>query len=84
MKELGIDVLICGAISRPMETSIFSQGIKLYPFVRGTVDEIVNAYREKRLNQNTILRYARSQDVSWMIFLGIDHGFYFRPIHIIV
>ena len=40
--------------------------------------------REKRLNQNTILRYARSQDVSWMIFLGIDHGFYFRPIHIIV
>jgi predicted Fe-Mo cluster-binding NifX family protein len=51
MKEQGIDVLICGAISRPMETSIVSQGIKLYPFVRGTVDEIVNAYRENRLNQ---------------------------------
>ena len=39
---------------------------------------------EKCLDQNTILRYTRSQDVSWMIFLGIDHGFYFRPIHIIV
>lgn len=51
MKEQGIDVLICGAISRPMEISIVSLGIKLYPFARGTVDEIVNAYRESRLNQ---------------------------------
>ena len=40
--------------------------------------------REKRLNQNTILRYTRSQDVSWMILLRIDHSFNLCPIHIIV
>ena len=39
---------------------------------------------EKRLNQNTILRYTRSQDVSWMILLRIDHSFNLCPIHIIV
>ena len=39
---------------------------------------------EKCLDQNTILRYTRSQDVSWMILLRIDHSFNLCPIHIIV
>lgn len=51
LKDQGVGALICGAISRPMETHIASRGIVLYPFVRGGVDEIIDAYRANRLDQ---------------------------------
>ena len=38
MKEQQIDVLICGAISRPLETLLISLGIRVFAFVRGPVD----------------------------------------------
>jgi len=51
MKDQKIEILICGAISRAMEASIAAQGIEVYPFVRGTVDEVIEAYRDDRLGQ---------------------------------
>ena len=51
MMRQGIGVLVCGAISRPMENCIAARGIKLYPFVRGSVEEIVDAYLANRLDQ---------------------------------
>ncbi|MDD4357344.1 MAG: NifB/NifX family molybdenum-iron cluster-binding protein [Smithellaceae bacterium] len=50
LREQGINVLICGAISWPLQTSIASMGITVYPFVRGTVEEIIAAYHDGRLN----------------------------------
>lgn len=51
LKALGVDVLICGAISRPMQASMASQGIEVHPFVRGAVDDVVAAYADNRLGQ---------------------------------
>lgn len=45
IKEKQIDVLICGAISRPLEASIVSLGIRVYAFVRGPVEEVLGAYQ---------------------------------------
>ena len=42
--NVGIDILICGAISRPYEKAILHQGIKLYAWIMGDVDEIISAY----------------------------------------
>jgi predicted Fe-Mo cluster-binding NifX family protein len=50
IKEKQIDVLICGAISRPLEASIISLGIRVYAFVRGTVKEVLIAYQNGSLD----------------------------------
>lgn len=50
LKEKGIEILICGAISRPLEASISSSGIVVYPFVRGAVEEIILAYQNGQLS----------------------------------
>ena len=41
---LGIDTLICGAISRPLAYMITTAGIKLIPWISGQVEEIVQAF----------------------------------------
>jgi predicted Fe-Mo cluster-binding NifX family protein len=41
---LGIDILICGAISRPLAAIITTAGIKLIPWIAGQVDEVVQAF----------------------------------------
>jgi predicted Fe-Mo cluster-binding NifX family protein len=50
LREQGINVLICGAISWPLQRTIASMGITVYPFVRGTVEEIIAAYDDGTLN----------------------------------
>jgi len=41
---LGIDTLICGAISRPLSSMITTAGIKLIPWISGQVEEVVQAF----------------------------------------
>src|SRR4030065_1330693 len=50
IKEKQIDVLICGAISRPLEASLISLGIRVYAFVRGSVEEVLAAYQNGSLD----------------------------------
>lgn len=49
LSELGVGVLICGAISRPLAVMVTAQGIRLIPFVAGPLDEIVSAWLRDRL-----------------------------------
>jgi len=44
LTELGIDTLICGAVSRPLADMIVARGIKLVPFVAGETDHVAEAY----------------------------------------
>ncbi|HOO89840.1 MAG TPA: hypothetical protein PLA74_03350 [Syntrophales bacterium] len=44
LRELGIQVLICGAVSRSMERMIIASGITTIPFIRGRVNDVINAY----------------------------------------
>src|SRR4030065_634951 len=50
IKEKQIEVLICGAISRPLEASLISLGIRVYAFVRGSVEEVLAAYQNGSLD----------------------------------
>ncbi|MEE9913022.1 MAG: hypothetical protein K4571_15015 [Deltaproteobacteria bacterium] len=50
LKEMEINVLICGAISRPQEAAITASGITVHPFVRGPVQEIIAAYESGQLH----------------------------------
>ena len=44
LSELGIEVLICGAVSQLPADMIESSGVKLIPFITGNVDEILASY----------------------------------------
>ena len=44
LKDLGIDVLICGAISRTLAEMVKASGIEVLPYVTGSIDEILEAY----------------------------------------
>jgi len=46
---LGVEVLICGAISRPLASIIVGQGIRVVPFISGAADEVLSAFLSGRL-----------------------------------
>ena len=51
IKEMQIDVLICGAVSRPLEASLISLGIRVHGFVRGPVEDVLTAFQDGNLDQ---------------------------------
>ena len=50
LRELGIQVLLCGAVSRPLEQMIMAAGIEIIPFLKGRTDDVLNAYLSRRLS----------------------------------
>ena len=53
--ELGVDVLICGAISGPLEGMLAASGVQVIPQICGAVDEVLAAFRSGKLTQATFL-----------------------------
>jgi len=53
LSSMGIEVLICGAISRQFEQLLAATGIRTSPWFRGNVDEVVTAHSRGELqNEN--------------------------------
>ena len=52
LKHLDVDVLICGAISKPLAYIMNNSGINLLPFVTGSAEEVLNAYLQGQLNRS--------------------------------
>jgi predicted Fe-Mo cluster-binding NifX family protein len=44
LSALGIDTLVCGAISRPQEAFLQAYGVAVVPFVTGGLGEVVDAW----------------------------------------
>ena len=42
--ELGVQALVCGAISRPLLSMISGRGIQVLPFISGNVEDVLTAY----------------------------------------
>jgi len=53
--ELGVDVLICSAISWPLERRLVAAGIQVIPHTCGPVEEVLGAYLSGRLTENSFL-----------------------------
>jgi predicted Fe-Mo cluster-binding NifX family protein len=49
LAELGVDVLLCGAISWPLETLLITNRIKVISLVCGDVEEVLHAFRDDTL-----------------------------------
>jgi predicted Fe-Mo cluster-binding NifX family protein len=51
--SFGTNVLICGAISAPLQSRIDARGIRVIAFICGTVDEVLTAYLNGTLYEVT-------------------------------
>lgn len=49
LRELGIEVLVCGGISRSLAMLLEAAGIRVLPWVAGPVDDVLRVYLEGRL-----------------------------------
>ncbi len=52
LSEAGVDVLICGAISRPMEIAVVAAGIDVILQTCGEVETVLAAFLEGRLGRD--------------------------------
>jgi predicted Fe-Mo cluster-binding NifX family protein len=50
LEKLGVEVLLCGAISRPLERMICATGVKVIPCLRGSIEEVIGAYLDGGLS----------------------------------
>lgn len=49
----GADVLICGAISRPLEMAVAAAGVEVICQICGDIEQVLQAYIDKRLDDAT-------------------------------
>jgi predicted Fe-Mo cluster-binding NifX family protein len=52
LHQLGVDVVICGAVSRQLELSLLAAGMEVIAHICGPVEEVLNAYLENGLQGN--------------------------------
>jgi len=50
LRQLDVQVLICGAISRPLADMLNGAGIEVLPFVTGSVEQVMAAYKTGKLS----------------------------------
>jgi predicted Fe-Mo cluster-binding NifX family protein len=47
LSELGVDCLVCGAISRPLKAVLIARGIQVVACVAGDVQAVIDAWRRE-------------------------------------
>ena len=52
LKSLGVNVLVCGAISRLLANMVIASGIEVLPYVTGHVDNVLQAYMTGQLERS--------------------------------
>lgn len=55
LKELSIDVLVCGALSWPLETALSSAGVEVISQICGAVEEVLQAFISGQLHEGAFL-----------------------------
>ena len=50
LRQLGVNVVICGAISRPLAYMLSNSRIDVLPFVTGSTEQILMAYKTGNLS----------------------------------
>lgn len=50
LSQLGVEVLLCGAISRPFAFMLASSGIQVVPFLTGDAQQVLDAFLAGKLS----------------------------------
>jgi predicted Fe-Mo cluster-binding NifX family protein len=54
LAELGVDTLVCGAISRPLQELAAAHGIRVIGFVAGDLREVIQAWLSQRTDWDSL------------------------------
>jgi len=52
LMSLGVDILICGAITESLSVLMKRHAIQVIPFVKGSVSSVLDAFSRQRLKQS--------------------------------
>jgi predicted Fe-Mo cluster-binding NifX family protein len=55
LRDLGVDMIVCGAISQPYERALSAKDIKVIAFVCGALDEVLPALLKGQLEDGKFL-----------------------------
>ena len=55
LRQLEVDEVVCGAISRPSADALIQAGLRVYPFVAGSIDDVLSAHLSGRLAESRFL-----------------------------
>lgn len=55
IRNLGVHTLLCGALSRQLHNLLVSTGVVVRPWLTGSVEDVLAAYTEGRLNADSFL-----------------------------
>ena len=50
VSRLGAQVLICGAVSHPLETALIGAGIRVFGFICGDLESVIGAFQAGQLS----------------------------------
>ncbi len=50
LSDMGVTTLVCGAVSRSMESILAGYGIHLVPYISGELTEVIAAWQQNRLS----------------------------------
>jgi predicted Fe-Mo cluster-binding NifX family protein len=51
LRNLGVGVVLCGAVSQSLAQAVSGAGIQIVPYVSGPIDEVLGAYLCGRLSE---------------------------------
>ena len=64
LAELGVDSLICGAITKSLSVALVRHGIQITPWIKGEVDHVVSAYLSGELSDPRFVMPGAMREVS--------------------
>ncbi len=65
LSEHGVDILICGAVSRPFAAMVIHSGIELVPFLSGCTQDIIAAYFSGTLADPKYFMPGHTKGMHW-------------------
>ncbi len=51
--DMGIETLVCGAISRPLHATLSAAGLLVIPFISGNLDDVIDAWLHNRIHETS-------------------------------
>jgi predicted Fe-Mo cluster-binding NifX family protein len=60
LSELGVDVLLCGAISLTLEKALIGAGIRVVGFLGGELENVIQAFLDGSLDDGRIRNASRT------------------------
>lgn len=65
IEDLGVNVVVCGAISRPYEMALSHKGIKVISSVCGPIEDVLSAFLNGTLGDSKFLMPGFTGEQRW-------------------